>query len=156
PFVDRAGDQLLADAAFAAQQHGDVAVGDALNHLGDIPHRLALLPEEERGGLIVAYLPTKLGDLRLKASIFDSLFDRSFEGDLAKPLRIVRLDDVVHGAKIDRFDDGRRAFAARQHDDLDDRLRRLEIFQRGEPVHAGHHDVEQHDVGNVAVAGGGE
>ena len=83
--MDGARDQLLADAAFTAQQHGDVAVGHALDHPRDIPHRLALLPEEERGGLIVAYLTTKLGDLRLKASIFDSLFDRSFEGDLAKP-----------------------------------------------------------------------
>ena len=78
------------------------------------------------------------------------------ERDLAEPLGIVRLDDVVGRAEADRFDDRRRLLAARQHDDLRLGPRGLQRAQRREPVQARHHDVEQHDVGRLALLDRGE
>ena len=46
--------------------------------------------------------------------------------------------------------------AARQHDHLQLRLGRLQRAQRLEAVHAGHHHVEQHDVGRIALLDGRE
>ena len=43
--VDRAGDELLAGAALAADQHGDVGVRDALDQLADLGHALAVAEE---------------------------------------------------------------------------------------------------------------
>ena len=40
--VERVGDQLLAGAALAADQDGDVGVGDLVDGLEDAPHRRAL------------------------------------------------------------------------------------------------------------------
>ena len=68
------------------------------------------------------------------------------ERDFAQPFGIVGLDHVVGGAETDRLDDRRRLLAARQHDHLQVGLGRLQRLQRLDPVHAGHHHVEQHDV----------
>ena len=154
--VNRARDQLLADAALAADQHRDVAVGHLLDHLRDRLHLGAVAPEQERAVLVVAQLAAQLGDLGHEARLFDRALDGGVERDLAETLGIVGLDDVVGGAQTNRLDDGRRLLAARQHDDLQVGLGRLQRAQRFEPVHAGHHDVEQHDVGRIALLDRGE
>src|SRR5439155_8973160 len=43
--MDRARHQLLADAALAAEQDGDVAVGDLFDDGGDRTHLLAVAPD---------------------------------------------------------------------------------------------------------------
>ena len=154
--MDRARDQLLADAALAANQHGDVAVGDLLDDLRDALHVRAVAPEQERAILVVAQLAAQLGDLRDQARLLDRALDRGVERDLAEAFRIVRLDDVVGGAEPHRFDDGRGVLAARQHDRLQVGLGGLQRAQRFEAVHPRHHHVEQHDVGRIALLDRGE
>ena len=119
-------------------------------------HLGAVAPEQERAVLVVAQLPPQLGDLRHEAGLLDRALDRRVERDFAEPFGIVGLDDVVGGAEAHRLDDRRRVLAARQHDDLQIRLRGLQRPQRLEPVHARHHHVEQHDVGRIALLDGGE
>ena len=154
--VDRPRDELLADAAFAADEHGDVAVGHLLDDVRDLLHRRALAPREKRLALVVAQLTPQVGELADQAGPLDGLLDRGIERDFAEPLRVARLDDVVGGAEAHRLDDDRGLLAARQHDDLQLRTRGLERLQRLQAVHAGHGHVEQHDVGRIALADGGD
>ena len=114
--VDRARHELLADAALAADEDGDVAVGHLFDDLRDRLHLGTVAPEQERAVLIVAQLPAQLGDFRHEARLLDRALDRGVERDFAEALRIVRLDDVVGGAEPHGFDDGRGLLAARQHD----------------------------------------
>ena len=58
--VDGARDQLLADAALAADQHGDVAVGDLLDDRGDRRASPRCRPRQERAILVVAQLLAQL------------------------------------------------------------------------------------------------
>ena len=134
-------DQLLADAALAADQHGDVAVGDLLDHRGDPAHLLAVTPD--RAILVVAQLLPEVEELGHEAVLLDRVLDRNVERDLPETFRIVRLDDVVGRAEADRFDDRRGLVPAREHDDLRLGAGGFERPQRGEAVETGHHDVEQ-------------
>ena len=111
--MNRARDQLLADAAFAADQHGDVAVGHLLDDERDLAHRRAVAPADERLALIVAQLPAQVGQLVDQAAALDRLLDGRIERDFAEPFRIARLDHVVGGAEAHRFDDDLRLLAAR-------------------------------------------
>ena len=114
PLMDGARDELLADAALAANQHRDVAVGHLLDDRRDGLHVGAVAPEEERAVLVVAQLTPQLGDLRHQARLLDRALDRGVERDLAEAFRIVGLDDVVGRAELHRFDDGRRLLACRR------------------------------------------
>ena len=116
--VDRARDELLADAALAADQHRDVAVGDLLDDLRDRSHLGAVAPE--RNARSWSSLSCRRSSVisRHQPGLLDRALDRGVERDLAEALGIVRLDDVVGGAEADRLDDGRRVLAARQHDHL--------------------------------------
>ena len=147
--MDGARDELLADAALAANEHGDVAVGDLLDHLGDAAHLLAVAPH--RAVLVVAQLLPQLAQLRDQPVLLDGVLDRDVEGDFAEPLGIVRLDDVVGGAQAHRFDNGRGLIPARQHDDLGFGTRRFERAQSGQAVQARHHHVEQDDIGGFGL-----
>ena len=118
---------------------------------GDRLHVGAVAPEQERAVLVVAQLPAQLGDLGHEPRLLDGALDRCVERNLAKPLGIVRLDHVVGRAEPHRLDDRRRLLASGQHDDLQVRLGGLQRAQRLEAVHAGHHHVEQHDVGRIAL-----
>ena len=116
----------------------------------------AVAPEQERAVLVVAQLLAQLGQLRDEPVLLDGVLDRHVERDLAEALGVVGLDDVVGGAEAHRFDDRRGLLAAREHDGLRLRARGLERAQRREAVQAGHHHVEQHDVGRIRLPDGGE
>jgi hypothetical protein len=103
--VDRARDQFLSDAALAANEHGDVAVRDLLDHRRDRPHVGAVAPEHEGAGLIVAELPSKVGNFRHQTRLLDRVLDGRVERDFPQAIRIVRLDHVVGGAEPDGLDD---------------------------------------------------
>ncbi len=99
-------------------------------------------------------LPPQLADLRDQPAFLDGALDRRIERDLAEPLGIVRLDDVVGRAQPHGLDDRRRLLAPGEHDHLQVGFGGLERPQRLEPVHPGHHHVEQHDVRRVALLDG--
>ena len=152
--MNRPRDELLADAALAANEHGHIVVGDAIDDGRDRPHDVAVGPEGER--LIVVDALAQLGDFRHELPLLDGLLDGRLERDFAQSVRIVGLDDVVHGAVTERFDDRLRVLAARKHDHLQIRVRRLQAAQRRDAVHARHHHVEQDDVREFPQPGGRE
>src|SRR5688572_27432961 len=45
--VNAPGDELLADAAFASNEHRDIAVADLLDNLRDFAHRRTVVPPGE-------------------------------------------------------------------------------------------------------------
>ena len=87
-----------------------------------------------------------------QAIALERLLDGGIERDFAETFRIIGLDDVIGGAETHGLDDRRRLLAAREHDDLQLGTRGLQRFQRLQAVHARHRDVEQHDVGRLALA----
>ena len=152
--MDRARHQLLADAALAAEQDGDVAVGDLFDDGGDRTHLLAVAPD--RPVLVVAELLAEFAQLGDEPVLLDRVLDRDVERDFPETLGIVGFDDVIGGAEPDGLDDRRRLIASREHDDLGFRTRGLERAERGQAVEARHHDVEQDDVGCFGLLHRGE
>ena len=106
PLMDGPRDQLLADAALAADEHRDVAVGHLLDDRGNRRHLRVVSPEEKRAVLVVGQLLPELADLRDQAALLDGALDRRVERDLAEALWISGLDHVVRGAEPDGLHDG--------------------------------------------------
>ena len=75
-------DQLLADAALAADEHGDVAVGDLLDHRGDAAHLFAVAPDG--AVLVVAQLLPQFAQLRDEPVLLDRVLDRDVERNFAR------------------------------------------------------------------------
>ena len=82
-----------------------------------MPRIFSLLPQTARSSSSLSCW-RRSRQLGHQTVLLDRVLDRDVERDLAEPLRVVRLDDVVGGAEPDRLDDGRGLVAARQHDDL--------------------------------------
>src|SRR5262245_52117318 len=116
--MNRTGDELFTDAAFTANQHGDVAVGHLLDDERHLAHGGTLAPADERVALVVAQLPAQIGELVYQAVALEGLLDRGIEGDFTEAFRVVRLDYVVGRAEANGFDNGRGMLAPRQHDHL--------------------------------------
>ena len=100
-----ARNHFFADAALAAQQHADVAVGDALDHRHDVTHRGARSPER-RALRVLADLRPQPRHLAAEHGLFDGLANGRFERSFAETIRVVGLDDVVERALTHRVDDG--------------------------------------------------
>ena len=151
--VNGARDEFFPDAAFTANEDGDVAVGDALDHQRDLPHRLARAPDQEGLRFVVGDLAPKRRDFGDQPVLFDRLFDGRFERNLAEPLGIVRFHHVVHGAEADGFHDRRRVVAAREHDHLDNRCRRPSAASAWpvRPCRASSRPAESHRATDRAV-----
>ena len=150
PPVQLARDHFLADAALAAQQHADVAVGHALDHGQHGLHRGAGAPRHLRALRIFGGLraePRHFGAQRLA---FERVADGRFERRFADAVGVAGLQDVVGRAQPDRFDDRLRRLPARQHDDLGRGLRLPDRPQCLDSVQVRHQDVEQDDIGRRA------
>jgi hypothetical protein len=92
--VDGAGDQFLAGAAFAHDEHGNVAGGHLPGGGDDLPHRLALADDPLEARL--------LGDLLLQGLIL-LLQGAAFGGAIhlgAEIIQVQRLFDVIVGAVV--------------------------------------------------------
>ena len=151
--VQLAGDHFLADAALAAQQHADVAVGDALDHRHHRLHRRAGAPATAaRPAGSSASLGAEARDLGAQRLALEGVADRRFERGLADAVRVARLEHVVGGAEPHRLDDRRRRLAARQHDHLRRGPRLADRPQRLDAVQVRHQHVQQDDVGRRAAA----
>ena len=141
--------ELLADAAFPPDEHGDVAVRDLFDHRRHRAHLLAGAPD--RSVLVITDLLAQLGQLGDESILLNRVADRDIERDLAQPFGIVRLNHVVGGSEADGLHDGGGLIAPGQHDDLRLRAGRLQRAQRRHTVEPGHHDVEQHDVRRIVL-----
>src|SRR4051812_4777649 len=104
--MDSARDELLADAAFSANENGDVTVRHLFNDGGDPAHLLAVAPHS--AVFVVNELLAQLTQLGDKPIFLDRVLDRDVERDFAEPFRIVGFYDVIGRAQTNGFDDGRR------------------------------------------------
>ena len=154
--MDRAGDQLLAGAGFAADQAGRVALGDLLHHVEDALQRLA------RADDLVELVDVLLGVAEVVELVLHALhFERLLDLDLHL-LDLERLLHVVERADLHRFDGGGHRAERRHQDHGGGRMQRLGGAQDVETVAAAHLQVAQDDVevalvqpldGGVAVRG---
>ena len=110
PLMNRARDELLADSALAAEEHGDIAVGHLLDDRCDAAHLVAVAPD--RPVFVVAQLLPQLAQLGDQPVLFDGILDGDVERDLAEPLGVVRFHDIVGGSESDRLDDRRGLISA--------------------------------------------
>lgn len=117
--MDRPCDELLADAALAANQHGDIAVGYLLDDLGDGLDFGVATEEEQRLILLIVHVAAQCRDLGDELRFLDRALDRRFERDFAGAVWTVRFDDIVGRTEPDGFDDDRDLLAAGHHDDLE-------------------------------------
>ncbi len=115
--MDGAGDQLLADAALAADQHGGPARGRAADFLFDLPHQIAgaddlALHAQPLAELdvLVANLVEILGQFLLAGEIFEGHRHRVGHGE--RELQIVGVHALGGVGRIEMHDAQHLAFAA--------------------------------------------
>src|SRR4029453_7179824 len=113
-----ARNHFLADAAFAAQQHADVAVGDALDHAHHVLHGGARTPRRLDPVRILGHLRAEALDFSAERLALERIANGRLEGGFADAFRITRLEYIVSRVETDRFDNGGGSLTARQHDYL--------------------------------------
>ena len=143
--VDRAGDELLAGAGLAADQHRRVALGDLADDAEHLLERAAR-PDDAVEVVDVALRVTEVVDLVLHPAHLERLLDLDLH-----LLDFERLLHVVERAGLHRLD-GRRHRAERGHqDDRGRRVQRLRGLQHLEPGAAAHLQVADDDVEEAFV-----
>ena len=143
--VRRAGDQLLAGARFAADEHRRVALGHLLH---DVEH---VLERRARSDDLVEFVDVLLRAAEVLELVLHALhFERLLDLDLHL-LDLERLLHVVERADLHRLD--RRVHRSeRRHQD--DRRRRVQRARRAQDVHAvaaAHLQIAEDDVEVVVV-----
>ena len=137
--IERPRDKLLADAALAAHEHGDVGVGDAIDQLADFGHLLAVA-EEQVVLLLRLQLLAQRGDLSTELPLLQRVGERHLEIGCVEWLA-----HEIRSAELHRLHDRCRASLTRDDDDGDLAIDLLQSRERLESVHrAGDHDVENH------------
>ena len=142
---DRTRDQLLARAALAGHENGDVLRGDTPDRLVDIQHRGAA--PEQRARAVV-----RLGGRRLRDDDRRSQprHVRRLGDDAAQALQVERLVEVVERAPLHGLDGGIRRLGRRDEDDGYSRVDRADLLEDFEPRLVGQAEVEEDDVWRIA------
>ena len=138
--MDGAGDQLLARARLAANQHRRVA----LRHLAhDAEHALQRVARADDAVEVVDVVlrVTQVVELVAHAPHLERLLDLHFH-----LFDLERLLHVVERADLHRFDGGMHRSERGHQDDGGRRVQRLGRAQHVEPVAAAHLQIAQHDV----------
>ncbi len=143
--VDGPGDQLLARARLALDEHGGVQPGHARDQLVDLRHlvrlahqRVDALPRLQ----LLAELPVLAGEPpRLQRPPHHEL-------DLLHP---ERLGQVVGGAGVHRLDGGGHRREGGQDDHGQVGLRLVQALEDAEAVEAGHPEVHQDEVEGLVL-----
>ena len=144
-FVQRAGDDFLARAAFALDQHGGIGRGDLQD---PFLHSIHLRADDEQGGKfrLVGELVLEIGVLLPQFPLLGDLRDGQLE--LAGGERLEQVIGRAHFHRLDgRFD---RAEAG-DDDDLDRRVRLLEVLEQFHAVAVGKLKVGDDEVGRLLV-----
>ena len=138
--MNRAGDQLLAGAAFAGDEHGGVGC----RALRDQP--VHLLHPRARPDHVVQAVPGIHGELEIQVLLPQRpALERPGHGEL-ELLRVEGLRQVVEGAELHALHRGLDLGQAGEHDHLDVGMRLLDPPQDLQAVHLRHHDVEDDQV----------
>ena len=140
--MDRARDELLADAAFSEQQHGRVGRRRALDRVPDVA----------KAGTLPDHLVTHFRRALQRAVLVDQAraIQLVLDGD-QQPLRPERLLDEIDCAALRGLERGARGPMRRNHHDRHRLVDRLDPAQRFHAVHARHLDVEEDDVRRLAL-----
>ena len=142
--VRRAGNQLLAGARFAANQHGGVALGHLLDDVQHVLQRRAG-PDDLVELVDVVLRAAEVIELVPQALHFQRLLDLDLH-----LLDLERLLHVVEGAGLHRLDRGVDRAERGHQDHRGGRVHRPRRAQHVHAVAAAHLEVAQHDV-EVAV-----
>ena len=142
--VKRAGDQLLAGAGLAGDQHGGVAVGDPADHLDRLADRGARAGDAVDRRVACGHLCAGGVTSRLRIRCSSARLDRDREG-----VDLHRLGDEVVRAGADRGDRGVEAALAGEHERQEIRIALAQLLAELDAGHAGHLDVGHHDVGRI-------
>ena len=154
--VDRLGDQFLAGAGLALDEHAGVGRGDAFEPLDDVAHLRAVADDALEAELLVQPpLQLDVGPPQPRA------LDRLLRAR-AKLVDVQRLQQVVEGPLAHRLDGRRHRAVAGQQDDLGVGLVGLRPGEDAQAVDVVHHQVGDDDVevlllddaGRLAAGGG--
>ena len=138
--MDRFGDQLLAGAAFALQQHGGAAGRDLRDQVEDAQHGVALADDVLE---VVALLEgaLELDDLFFGAAAADG------GAHVGQQLLVVPgLLDEVGGARLHGVDGVLHRAVGGDHDDRQLGVALANVLQHLDAIAVGHGEVEQHQV----------
>ncbi|GAC1495286.1 MAG: hypothetical protein NVS2B1_02650 [Bradyrhizobium sp.] len=138
--VDGAGEQFLADAGFAFDQHRDGGGGRLLRGAHDVRHGLAAGDDIGKGQAAFAAVSDAL----------QFAFQRAGVQRIAKrhlqPFHADRLDDEIMGPGTHRRHHIVDAAMGGLHDDGDGEAGLADLGQHAHAVEAGHHEIEHHGV----------
>ena len=139
--VQQVGDQLLAGAALAGDQHGAARRRDLAHDLEDPRERRAAADDL---GRLAQRLEAVLEGQVLEPQRLDLERARDELDDL---LHAHGLGEVVDGALLERLDGGLHRALAGDDDDREEGVELPEGLEEDQAVHAGHHQVGQDEVG---------
>src|SRR5580698_8526154 len=142
--VNHARDDFFADAAFTADEDGNIDRRDLQNLLADANHLRAGSEEAEILGDLIAVIAERL------------LFLARLEHRSIKIALFERLGEVIVSADANRLDDGADFVGAAQHDDVEAAIELKKFAQDVDAVHLWHQHVENDEIGAIAVADLGE
>ena len=138
--MNGSGDQVLAGSAFTQDEDRRRQIGDLLDHGHDLTHDLAG-PQHELSFVLIG----DLGSQRDHATT-EVLALQRIAHKRPKSVVVEFLVDVVVGPILDRLDGDLDLVDGRHHDDLDLVVMVADDLENLEAAHAGHPDVEQHEV----------
>ncbi len=141
--MDGAGDQVLAHAAFAGQQHGGAGGRHALDGGEDLLHRRAAADDVVELVAPAQFL-LQLAVLVAQRAHFERLVDH-----LHQVIERKRLEQEIGGAGLHGFHGGLHAAERRHHDHRHVRVLPADQAQQLQPVHARQLEIGEHQVGAV-------
>ena len=144
--MDGLGDQLLAGAAFAGDQHGGIGVGHAFHDAQDLLQQGAAADDVVEGEAVVER-PAQLGVLAVQLSLLDHPVDLVPQLDVVE-----RLLQVVQRALLDGLDRRLDGAEGGQEDDPDQRVVLFQLLEDLQSRAAGDHLVHDHHV-HVGASG---
>ena len=138
--MDRAGDQLLAGAALAGDQHRRGGAGDLRDERLELLHRRVAADD-----LVAIVRPLELGAKERDLALERPPLERA-ASERQQLFLLERLREVVERAELHGGHRGPHGLDGGDQDDLDPFVDRLDALEHFDPVHAGQSDVEQHEV----------
>ncbi len=144
--VDQAREQFLARAAFPLDQDGRPAGRHAAGHVDELHHLVAFVDDLFGGHAALAQLLPEQFVFPDQAPAF-----RNAVHQQKQLIELHGLGDVVDGADLDRFDGRFNGAVGGDDDDVDLMVDALHFLEHVHAVHAGHLDVQEHDVDIVLL-----
>ena len=138
--LDRARQELLADAGFAFDQHGNVRLGSALGKPHRAGHRIRTGDDVAKGEH-AGVAPIGAAELVFQRVDPEGVLDRKLQ-----PLGADRLDDEVDCAGAHRRDDGLDRAVRRLHDRRHRDLALAQALEHAHAVKIGHDKVENDEA----------